>query len=104
LLEAGYRIAYVPEAVLYHRAWRSERDYLRMRWIYGRGKGGFYGKYLSLRDSYILRRMAWDIGHRVFGFPLRLWSQPRLAYGDPAYIFGILVGATQWLLTHRGTR
>jgi GT2 family glycosyltransferase len=99
LLEAGYRIVYAPEAVLYHRAWRSERDYLRMRWIYGRGKGGYYGKYLSLRDPYILRRMAWDIGHRVFGFPLRLWRQPRLAYGDPIYIFGILIALAQWWLS-----
>ena len=35
LLEAGYRIVYVPEALLYHRAWRSERDYVRLRWSYG---------------------------------------------------------------------
>jgi GT2 family glycosyltransferase len=104
LLEAGYRIVYVPEAVVYHRAWRSEGDYLRMRWIYGRGKGGYYGKYLSLRDRYMLRRMAWDIGHRIFGFPVRLWRHPRLAYGDPVYIFGILCALVQWLLLQPRTR
>src|SRR5437773_2459984 len=76
LLEAGYRIVYVPEAVLYHRAWRSERDYLRMRWIYGRGKGGYYGKYLSLRDPYMLRRMCGDIALRVIRFPWRVLHRP----------------------------
>jgi GT2 family glycosyltransferase len=104
LLEAGYRIVYVPGAVVYHRAWRSRQDYLRMRWIYGRGKGGFYGKHLSLSDPYMLRRLVWDISHRVFGFPLRLWKQPRLAYGDPVYVFGILFALAQWLLHQRRTR
>jgi GT2 family glycosyltransferase len=42
LLEAGYRIIYVPDALLYHRAWRSKRDYLPLRWSYGRGQGAFY--------------------------------------------------------------
>src|SRR5207244_1414095 len=26
LLEAGYRILYVPQAIVYHRAWRSAKD------------------------------------------------------------------------------
>jgi GT2 family glycosyltransferase len=101
LLEAGYRIAYVPEAVVYHRAWRAESDYLPMRWSYGIGKGAYYAKYLSLRDPYMLRRMLHDIGHRVYRFPRRLWRNRRAVYGDPAYILGILVGATRWLLTQR---
>jgi GT2 family glycosyltransferase len=101
LLEAGYRIQYVPEAVIYHRAWRSERDYLPMRWNYGLGKGGYYAKYLSLRDPYMLRRLTYDIGHRIWGFPVRLWQKRHLAYGDPAYILGILVGAIRWLLIQR---
>ena len=101
LLEAGYRIAYVPDAVVYHRAWRPAPDYLPMRWKYGLGKGGYYAKYLSLQDRYMLRRMLNDIGHRIYGFPLRLLRNRRLVYGDPAYILGILVGATRWLLTQR---
>ena len=47
-----------------------------MRWSYGRGKGGFYIKQLSLRDAYILRRLLWDIIHRVLLLPHRLWFQP----------------------------
>jgi GT2 family glycosyltransferase len=101
LLEAGYRIAYVPEAIVYHRAWRAEADYLPMRWNYGLGKGGYYAKYLSFKDRYMLRRMLYDIGHRVYQLPTRLRHNRRLVYGDPAYILGIVVGATRWLLTHR---
>ncbi len=101
LLEAGYRIAYVPEAVVYHRAWRREADYLPMRWKYGLGKGGYYAKYLSLKDRYMLRRMFYDISHRIYGFPTRLWLNRRLVYGDPAYVLGILIGAARWLLTQR---
>lgn len=102
LLEAGYRILYVPEAVLYHRAWRSEQDYLRLRWNYGRGQGAFYAKHLSLRDHYILRRMIGAIGPRLFQIPLNLRRHKRhLAYGDAMYILGFLSGVGEWLLTQR---
>lgn len=98
LLEAGYSITYAPDAVLYHRAWRGRGEYLKMRWSYGRGKGGFYTKYLSLRDPYMLRRMVWDIVHRVFLFPYRFCTDPRRACGDLVYITGIVSGTTQWIL------
>jgi GT2 family glycosyltransferase len=98
LLEAGYRIVYASEAVLHHRAWRGKGEYLQIRWSYGRGKGGFYTKYFSLIDPYMLRRMIWDIVHRIFLFPQRLWSDPRRACGDLVYIAGILSGATHWAL------
>jgi GT2 family glycosyltransferase len=101
LLEAGYRILYEPRAVLYHRAWRTNFHYVRIRWNYGRGKGGFYGKYLSLRDRYMLRRMLWDIVHRIVRFPHRVWKDPRQVLGDIPYILGILSGSIQWFLTHR---
>ena len=98
LLEAGFRIIYAAEAVLYHRAWRGKGEYMPMRWSYGRGKGGFYTKYCSLKDLYILRRMIWDIAHRFFYFPHRLLRDPRRACGDIVYAAGILVGAIQWAL------
>lgn len=101
LLEAGFRIAYVPEAVLYHRAWRSEDHYLPLRWRYGRGQGAFYAKHLSVRDRHMVHRM----GHAVVGHTLaglfRIRRQPRLAYGDAIYTLGLLSGAAQWLLTQR---
>lgn len=97
LLEAGYRIAYVPEAVIYHRAWRSERDYFRMRWAYGRGKGGFYCKYWNWRDLYLSKRMCGNIGINLVRFPWRVLHRPRLAVGDLVYAGGIVSGAVEWV-------
>ncbi|MGE5263456.1 MAG: glycosyltransferase family 2 protein, partial [Acidobacteriota bacterium] len=101
-LEAGYRIVYAPEAMIYHRAWRGRNDYFPLRWAYGRGKGGYYTKYLSLKDSYMLRRMCWDIGFRLLRFPWRLLHRPQLALGDLVYVCGILSGAAEWVWTGRG--
>ena len=101
LLEAGYRIIYVPEAILYHRAWRTEKDYIPLRWNYGRGQGGYYGKHLSLRDRYMLHRLVSDIRQYTLRFFLSLWRQRRLAHGDVIFLLGILVGAGKWFLTQR---
>ena len=98
LLEAGYRIIYAPQAVVYHRAWRGKGEYLPMRWSYGRGKGGFYTKYFSMKDRHILKRMIWDIAQRFFYFPHRLLRDPQRACGDMVYVAGILVGTLQWTL------
>jgi GT2 family glycosyltransferase len=101
LLEAGYRILYVPEAVLYHRAWRSEKDYVPLRWSYGRGQGAYYAKYLSLRDRYMLGRMARGLlGHLYQGACQARW-QRRRAYGHLAYVLAVLSGAGEWLLKQR---
>jgi GT2 family glycosyltransferase len=95
LLAAGYRIVYLPEAIVYHRAWRPQREYLTMRWRYGRGKGGFYAKHG------LGRRIVRDIGRRVLAFPRRLLGEPRRAAGDAMYSMGILVGILQWSLRQR---
>jgi GT2 family glycosyltransferase len=106
LLEAGYRIRYEPAAVVYHRAWRSNRDYLKMRWNYGRGKGGYYAKHLGpglgLRDRYMLWRMARDIGRRALQFPYKLRHERRKAWGDIVYSLGVLTAAAQWLFANTG--
>jgi GT2 family glycosyltransferase len=103
LLEAGYRIVYAPEAVLYHRAWRSEDEYLPLRWRYGVGRGAFYAKHLSLRDRYMLWRMVRDIKAHTFLFLRHVWHERRRAYGDAVLALGILSGATRWLLTQGKT-
>jgi GT2 family glycosyltransferase len=103
LLEKGYRISYIPEAVLYHRAWRPGRDYLRLRWSYGRGQGAYYAKYFSLRDPYMLRRMLRDVGKRILRFPIRLWRQRRQAYSDAIFVLGLFSGIGEWLLKHSKT-
>jgi GT2 family glycosyltransferase len=103
LLEAGYRINYVPEAVLYHRPWRNERDYLPLRWSYGYGQGAYFAKHLSLRDRYMLWRMVRHIKNHLLGFVRRVWGQRHLACGDAVYVFAVLCGAAKWLLTQRRT-
>jgi GT2 family glycosyltransferase len=102
LLEAGYQIVYAPAAVVYHRAWRTERDYLMLRWRYAVGQGGFYAKHMSLHDWHMLMRMRHDIGRRVRRLPQRLcWRDRRGTAHDAVYVLGILYGASRWLLHKR---
>ena len=101
LLEAGYHIFYVPEAVLYHCAWRDEKDYLPLRWSYGRGQGAYYAKHLSLRDQYMLRRMLRHVKNHCIGCLRRVRRQRLLAYGDGIYLLGLFSGVAQWLVTQR---
>jgi GT2 family glycosyltransferase len=103
LLEAGYRIVFTPEAFLYHRSWRPTRAFVRLRWRYGRGKGGFYAKHLSLRDRHMLRRAARDVGARLKRVPAGARSRRRTA-GDLSYVAGVVSGAIQWLIVERGMR
>lgn len=103
LLEAGLQIVYVPGARLYHRAWRSERQYVPLRWSYGRGQGAYYAKHMALRDRYMLGCLARDLAQtlRRLAGRVRHHRQPRRAFGDAAYFLGVLLGAAEWLLTQR---
>jgi O-antigen biosynthesis protein len=94
LLAAGYRIAYVADAVLYHRAWRPGWRYPFVRFDYGRGKGGFYAKH----SAQLRTRAVRDVTHRVRRFPVQALRRPVLAAGDVAYVAGILVGSARWWL------
>lgn len=104
LLEASYRIVYVPEAIVYHRAWRAPRDFLPLRWRYAVGQGAFYAKHASLRDRHIVSRAWTDIARYVARAPLRVrtrdWGG---AARDWVYVFGVLTGGTRWLLSQRKT-
>ena len=101
LLEAGYRIAYAPGAIVEHRAWRPPSFYPVGRWRYGRGKGGFYGKHLALDDRHIKKRLTRDVTHRLRRLPRSLVHDPRQALGDLAYTSGICAGLAQWLVSER---
>ena len=104
ILDSGYRIIYVPEAIVIHRAWRNAKDYAGIRWNYGLGKGGFYAKHFSLRDPHMLVRLVKDIGRRLWWFPARVRGDRRLLVGDPLYITGVLVGAARWCAVERPGR
>jgi len=96
-LENGYRIVYAPEALLYHRAWRTEAEYLPLRWSYGVAQGAFYAKHFRLGDPHIVVRFAADVARRMRRFPRRLLREPRRALADPFFIVGNLVGSMRWL-------
>lgn len=105
LLNAGYRIAYIPEATLYHRAWRPARGYLRLRWGYGVAQGAFYAKHSSRHDRYMLRKFLVDAGRRARRFARRVIGEPVRALEEPLFIVGNLVGAARWTaMRQRGKR
>jgi GT2 family glycosyltransferase len=95
LLEAGYRIRYVPEALLYHRAWRPASTYISVRYAYGLGKGGYYAKHMRGSRQHFLRRLRIDLARRMVRACRRL-LRPRLAAGELLYSLGVLVGMTRW--------
>ncbi len=105
LLESGYRIIYVPEAVIWHRAWRNASDYFALRWSYAVAQGGFYAKNLNWRDRYIIGRAAGEVRRRLSRLPARVrWRELRMGLGDLVYLAGLGWGAGEWLLRYRGTR
>jgi len=103
LLEAGYKIIYVPQAMVYHRAWRTKRDYPRLRWNYGRGRAAFYAKHLSLRDRYMLSRMAVDFKSHFSLLLQHMRHERYRVFSDAMYTLGFLSGVAEWLLTQRRT-
>jgi GT2 family glycosyltransferase len=100
LLEAGYRVLYVPGAIVYHRAWRSSREYVPLRWSYGFGRGAFFAKHLSWHDRFMLRRMLTAFG-QYLGRLVRyvLVRSRRQTIGDAVFIVGMFSGSMKWLLT-----
>jgi GT2 family glycosyltransferase len=99
VLEAGCRIVYAPDSIVYHRAWRTAKDYLPLQWSYGYGQGAYYAKHLSLRDRYMLGRMQHSVRRHLRLFLRLFWHERREAYAHAVYAFGILYGATKWLIT-----
>jgi GT2 family glycosyltransferase len=98
LLRAGFTLAYRPEVVVVHRAWRREDALVRLRYDYGRGQGGYYAKYVARGDWFMLRRAAGDLAGHVLRAARRLVAgRVREAWGDVAYDYGILVGAVRRL-------
>lgn len=102
LLEAGYSIVYDPYSTVYHRAWRSKKQSLRLSWNYGCGQGAFYAKYFSLRDPHTIRRMARNVSGYLLRVPYRIFRQRAQAYRDILYVGGLLYGAARWRIIGGG--
>ncbi len=98
LLEAGYRIMYEPQAVLYHLAWRPADQFLKMRWNYGVGRGACYAKHLSLKDPYMLRCLLVDLGRHFYNAACLVRQQRQQAYGNLVFNLALVSGAARWLL------
>ncbi len=99
ILEAGFTIHFVPEALLYHRAWRTEEEYLPLRWSYGVAHGAFYAKHFRWRDLHVPGRVVRDLARRIRRFPGRCFREGHRAWGDPLFVTGTLVGAARWALS-----
>lgn len=96
LLDAGCEVRHVPEAVVLHRAWRTQRQRIRMRWDYGRGKGAFYVKHMSRSDRYARRRMAADARTRIRVAATALLRSPPTSAAHLVYLAGMIAGAVEW--------
>jgi GT2 family glycosyltransferase len=101
LLRAGYAIRYVPEAVMYHRAWRTGEAFLPLRWNYGKGRGAYYAKHFGCPDGYTRWRLRRDLWLHLSSFPRNLLREPRRAWGDVVLSLGLLAGALGWWWTSR---
>jgi len=98
LLEANYRIIYEPDALLYHRAWRSKQETLQLSWNYGRGQGAFYAKYFSLRDIHMMRRMLKDVLKYFLHLPAHIVFDRMQAQQGLCFIAGLVSGALHWTI------
>ena len=92
LLEAGYEIAFLPEAIVHHRGARRGRDLLALDWIYGRGQGAFYAKHTRRSDRHMLRRLVRDVRYRL----RRMLPPGRRTVRQAVYVAGVLSGALGW--------
>jgi GT2 family glycosyltransferase len=102
LLKAGYRIVYLPRAVVVHRAWRVPTQFVPLRWSYGRGQGAFYAKHMPDDRRFMRRRFARDlVSHTGRAARHLVRGRWRRALGDLAYSVGLAVGAVQWSQTIR---
>jgi len=101
LLEAGYRIAYTPEAIVWHRAWRLPESYLPLKWAYGVALGGFFGKHWWPRDVWIRGMLTSVLRHRTAHALRKAIRAPRVAVGDALSVAGVLLGTVRWWWLHR---
>ncbi|MDQ3849491.1 MAG: glycosyltransferase [Actinomycetota bacterium] len=95
LLEAGYGIAFVPDAVLHHRGVRRGRALGALHWAYGRGQGAFYAKHMSRTDRHMLRRLRRNVAYRVRRLAPALRGD-RTALREGIYLAGLLSGVVGW--------
>ena len=101
LLRSGFVIEYRPDMEAVHRAWRRENALVTLKHDYGRGQGGFYAKWVTEGDRYMVRRFALDVIRHLRRAVRRLVrARVAEARSDLAYTRGLFQGAYVWV---RGT-
>lgn len=95
LLSRGGVVVFEPLAVVVHRAWRSPRSYVSLRYAYGRGQGAYYAKHLLARDAYMLVKLANALRRRLITMTR---GGLLVAVGELAWLAGWCVGCAHWVL------
>lgn len=92
-LRAGVAIAYAPDVVVHHLAWRDANERQDQYRSYGLSQGGFYGKYLRRGDAFIALRASLHLlrAARRWAIGLLRRDRDRASFGR-AYVVGLLPG------------
>ena len=96
LLARGKRLAYVPDALVHHRHWKSWSAQQAMERSYGVGAGAQFAKYVRCGDLYGIRlflRWTWELGVRRVGAGLIKWRSWRVVYLGYCQLVYPLIGA-----------
>ena len=104
LLRAGCEVRHVPDAVVFHRAWRLRKELFVLRWCYGRGKGAFYAKHIASGDRHMRRRLGADAGRRLRAAGSAVFRSPRTTAAQLLTLGAIASGALEWLIVERFDR
>jgi len=100
LLRAGERIVYEPDAVVWHRSWRSEAQNRILSRAYGVGAGGYFVKYLLAGDWLSGWRFVARVGIRTVHMlrAVLTWDLQRAAE-QAVYVAGLFQGGLRLLRT-----
>jgi len=102
-LDAGNRLRYEPELVVWHHDWRNHEELARLYVAYWRGHGKFYAKHLRRGERSFLRLIAQDLadGARAFWEGVR-HRRPRWSDRRRGVVRGLLPGLVEgWRLFGR---
>jgi dTDP-4-amino-4,6-dideoxygalactose transaminase/GT2 family glycosyltransferase len=105
LLDAGYEIHYVPQAVVYHRARRTNPELGAAMRRMGRGQGAFLAKHALAGHSLMRRRLVSTCNWWLRRIATRPWRERSVrGHGDFRYVWAFVRGAAQWWLEERNPR
>lgn len=83
LLVLGKKVVYSPDAIVYHKHWKSWRAQSQMERAYGIGAGAQFAKYIRCGDAYGYRLFLawmWQLGVRRAASGLLKWRSLKTMY------------------------